>query len=266
MPGRDDFAIVRAGLLTDARAHAAAELYIQAGLATEHTALAAVVGHVAMLALWASRDTYDGVLPCDGMIAASAALFAPRATAKTIVESLTTAGQLRKSRRGLYLVGFRDCYSAIRNKREVDRLRKAQDRKAKQLAALAAIKGVAPTSDGHPADVRTLSERTEAVPDRGRTEAGQNPPAPDRSATGTDGVGVVVSDDDREDWIVVRDRLATGAGGAQWAEWAKRRMNGGVTDSDIRSAIDMWRHRDDFRIACLGNRKLRKESGNGHSA
>lgn len=134
MPGREDFAIIRSGLLTDERAHAVAAEYVRRRWAKEPYALATVVGHVAMLGLWASRETEDGILPGDGVTAAWAALMQPRDEVRAILEVLTTHGMIRDVDGGRYLVGFRDCYAPLLQRRAKNRENAAKARAGKVAA------------------------------------------------------------------------------------------------------------------------------------
>jgi len=172
MPGREDFAIIRARLMADDRACAAADLYVEDGLAVELTALSTVVGHIAQLGLWAVRETDDGVLPGSGVGIVAAATATPRSAAKRIIDALMSAGLLRDVARtsdgqgGIYLVGFQDCYEAIIRKRKVDAERKAQARLGSKSSGRRS--DVARTSGGRPSDVPRMSERT--VPYRTGTD------------------------------------------------------------------------------------------------
>jgi len=160
MPGREDFSIIRARLFADPRAHEAALAYLDAGIAAEATALAAVVGHVAMLGLWASRETDDGVLPGDGRAAFAAATLSSGRPADIPIRCLVGAGLLRAADGGgLYLVGFRDCYEDLLRRRARDRNRKAEAR-----------------SVGCPADVPRTSHGGPGAPDR--TVPDRIPPLP----------------------------------------------------------------------------------------
>lgn len=88
MAGREDYAIVRARAISDPRLLRAAELYVETKLAREETALAAVLGHVACLGLWASRETSDGILPGDGVSMVRAATASTTSVARRIVTCL----------------------------------------------------------------------------------------------------------------------------------------------------------------------------------
>lgn len=128
MPGAEHYAIIRARLLADERAHRAAKLYVEAGIAVEATSLATVVGHVAMIAVWAFRETTNGVLPGDGVSTVMVATFADRATAEKSAKSLLDAGLLRKKTSGVYVVGFQDCYKTKFKKRKRDQARNKEVR------------------------------------------------------------------------------------------------------------------------------------------
>jgi hypothetical protein len=121
MAGREDFGVLRSSFLTDARALRAADLYAAAELAHEDAALAMVAGHVAMLGLWAMRETDDGVLPGDGVSVARVATLMPTSLCRQVMAYLTEAGLLRPVEAGVYLVGFRDCYGSILDRREANR-------------------------------------------------------------------------------------------------------------------------------------------------
>jgi len=160
MPGRDDFAIIRARLLADDRAHRAAELYVEAGIAVAATALATVVGHVAEIGLWASRETDDGVLPGDGVTAVAVATMSARTVAQTAVTALMQCDLLRAQDGGVYVAGFADCYWPMIQKRRSDAERKAQERAQKRDGESArrptdvrrTSKGRRRDSDGRPCD------------------------------------------------------------------------------------------------------------------
>lgn len=163
MAGREDFAIVRARLLADPRTHKAAQLYIAEGLAVPATALATVVGHVAMLGIWATRETDDGTLGLEPEIPVGIACLVPATdplTAKYIVHHLTTAGLLkRKGRKGLYVAGFADCYEPLIRRRERNRENAAAARQRARVADVA--------SDV--SDHRTGPDRTGKIPPTPRT-------------------------------------------------------------------------------------------------
>ena len=125
MGGRNDFGVLRSDLLSDDRAHAAADLYAERGWARADLAVAMVAGHVSMLGLHAMRHTDDGVFPGDGVAFAHAALLIPRPTAREVVEILERVGLLKRRDAGLYLAGFDACYRPIVEARREDRERKA---------------------------------------------------------------------------------------------------------------------------------------------
>jgi hypothetical protein len=131
MPGRNDFAIIRARLFADERTHAAARLYVAAGLAAEPTAVAAVVGHIAALGVWAIRETDDGVLPGTGSIPLAGTAFLSMGDASKAVTALADAGFLKSgtSCGSVYLAGFRDAYGSLMRERETARKRAAARRR-----------------------------------------------------------------------------------------------------------------------------------------
>lgn len=161
MPGRDDFAIVRSSLLTDERTHRAAEEYVKRKWATPDTAVPLVVGHVALIGLWTSRETDNGVLPGTGTIPVMAALMTSRTHATAVIEILRSVGLLRDVEGGVYACGWSDCYAPIIERRERDRVRKAKDR-----------------SSGHPADVQGMSSGCPGAPTGPTGPDRPNPPVP----------------------------------------------------------------------------------------
>jgi hypothetical protein len=164
MPGRDDFAIIRARLFADDRAHQAATLYVESGIALEATALAAVVGHIAEIGVWASRETDDGVLPGDGIGVVSVATMSPRSVAVIVVRVLTQCALMRVHGQGLYVCGFADCYSAIYKKRERDREYASQARyQRKDRVSRRRRRDVGATSGRSRDDVGTESDCTAAA-------------------------------------------------------------------------------------------------------
>lgn len=206
MAGRDDFGILRSSLFTDDRARAAAELYAARGLAVEDTALATVAGHIGMLGLWAMRETDDGVLPKDGLAVVEDVTRTSRGRARVILQTLTDAGLLRQSGSGIYLVGFKDCYESIIERRdgnaEAKRISRRKAKLERKMARLEIEKleeslgrqhDVTGTSGqtsepqvGRPSDVSMASGLTvplRAVPLRTvRSEA--DPPLPPEGAPG----------------------------------------------------------------------------------
>lgn len=136
MAGREDFAIIKARALHDARILAAADLYVARKIAREPTAHAAVVGHIAMLGLWASRETDDGIVPGDGVAVVAAATLCGRAMARKIVGCLahpdvdlvTDAGD-----GNLRLRGFDDAYAPLIRKRQSARQRAAKWRAQQEV-------------------------------------------------------------------------------------------------------------------------------------
>lgn len=156
MPGRDDFAIIRARLLADPRARSAARAYVALGLAVKETSLGTIVGHVACLGVWASRETDDGVLPGDGVAAFIAATYVQDEAAERCVAALVESGLLRPSEGGYYVTGFLDCYRAILAKREADRARIAKKRAARKGDDEMADDGVL---EAESEDVAAMSQR-----------------------------------------------------------------------------------------------------------
>lgn len=196
MPGSNDFAIVRARLLADDRAHRAAELYVEAGIAVAATALAAVIGHVAEIGLWAVRETDDGVLPGDGVTAIAVATMSTRNVAQAVVTALTQRDLLRVREDGVYVAGFSDCYEPLLRKRRNDAARRAQERAGKRDAASARRRSdVQRTSKRPPTDVAATSPRGRGLPDRtGPDRTGSSPqPSP-----GGEGGGASASPSDSE--------------------------------------------------------------------
>lgn len=169
MPGREDFAIIRARFLADARLHRAADLYVGAGLAVQETALPTVVGHVAMIGLWAVRETDCGILPGDGSAALAVAFMRETTWCKSVANCLLDAGLLRKEPNGIYLVGFRDCYAPIIAKRENARAynrrkrEKSEKRKGKRKRSdnVGSTSGLAPGNvTAHRTGSSTMSRTT----------------------------------------------------------------------------------------------------------
>lgn len=133
MAGRNDFGILRSSFLTDHRAHRTATLFAERGLATPDHSFAAVCGYVVMLGLWAMKETDDGVLPGDGIRATLMASAVPVEAARQVVQAFLDGGLLRPTPdAGLYLVGWRDCYDPIRERRaanaEANRLAREEAR------------------------------------------------------------------------------------------------------------------------------------------
>lgn len=157
MPGREDFAIVRARLFADQRAHTAAAAYVAAGLAAEPTALAAVVGHVAALGLHAIRETDDGVLGGDGSIALAGVAYTCISDSRCACAALRDAGLLRPTEGGVYVVGFRDAYGQLIRGREAARERARRNRRSPNVRRTFADRSglpdrtkYGPTVSGHP--------------------------------------------------------------------------------------------------------------------
>lgn len=178
MAGREDFGILRSEILTDRRAHRAADLLVERTLAVEATAFPTVCGLVTLLGLWAMRETDNGVLPDDGVLTVQLATLSTRGVAPEIIRALTDAGLLRVEDGGVYLVGFRDCYQPITERREANREAKALAR-AEAAAARAErakklkTKDVPRTSAGHPQDVSgTSAGRPKDIPGTSRVRQG----------------------------------------------------------------------------------------------
>jgi hypothetical protein len=194
MPGREDFAIIRARLVADERAHKAAAEYVACGLAVEATSLSTVVGHIAQLSLWAMRETNSGILPGDGVSTIGVATLSPRSVAQEVAKCLISAGLLRAKGTGLYIAGFRDCYSSIVAKRKADRARVASKREEQKSQRSRG--DVAATSERRSGDVASVSQRTvpcRAVPDR--AEAEEKPP----SASGGSSKASPLTDKERDE-------------------------------------------------------------------
>lgn len=171
MAGREDFAIIRARFLSDERAHTAASLYVERGVAHHATALACVVGHIAMLGVLASRDTDDGILTPTQITVATMSFGCPPDVRRTITECLIEAGLLREVGDGtLYLVGFTDCYADLIRRRKRDRRRKREARARDDAGEKAEA------SSGRPADVQRMSGGT--GPDRTGPDRTGSPPSP----------------------------------------------------------------------------------------
>lgn len=164
MPGRDDFGKIQSKLLSDERAHRAAAAYhAQFGI-PEDLAFAAVVGHVAMLAVYVARQTDDGVLEGSGHSAFRAAAMAPASIARVAVEILREVGLLRTVESGTYVCGFAECYGKL--------VKKRAEAKARMFAARSA--NVPRTCAERAQNVpSTLSER--APPEERRGEREENP-------------------------------------------------------------------------------------------
>lgn len=165
IPGREDFAIIRARLLADPRAMTAADAYVDAGIAVEDTATATVVGHIASLGLWTSRETDDGILPGDGIAAFRVAATCTRRVADLALTCLLQAKLLRRIRGGLYLVGFSECYAPIIRRRARNRENAVQARKRKSVAD---VDDTSATGHGDVSDHQTRPDQTR--PERTGTE------------------------------------------------------------------------------------------------
>ena len=142
MPGRRDYSIVWARAITDARVLRAAELYQEHRLARAETAHAAVLGHLAVMGLWCSRETDDGSLPGDGIAAIRAATMSSPTVAKKILEILSapdvdllTREPLGGGEPGpsLRLRGVQEAYYPLLAKREGNRARAAKWREGKKV-------------------------------------------------------------------------------------------------------------------------------------
>lgn len=177
MPGRRDFGILRSEFMSDTRAHTAAALFVERGLAVEGFGLATVSGVVVQLGLWAMRETDDGVLPGDGAIAAQVATMMSRAACRSAVDALTEAGLLRARGGGLYLAGFRDCYEPIIDTRQLNRAKAQRTREKSRKRMLAeAVPGDVPGDVPENSALRTPPRRgPPAVPCRA-VPTGTNPP------------------------------------------------------------------------------------------
>lgn len=249
MPGREDFAIIRARLLSDPRAHQAATLYIERGIALEATALAAVVGHVAMLGLFASRETDDGVLPGDATIVLRMSAGCPSDVARTSADILRTVGMTRPADTdhgpGTYLCGFSDCYQPIVEKRRADAQRKLQ---ARLTASTGRPKDIRGTSTGRPRDVRAY--RT--GPDR------KDPPPPPKGGeiapSAPEQPAQQPRPRDRQrlarilDYVVRCGRLPEQASAI---EIRSRLRNGLLQNPDVASALDSFRWVTPAKLARL---------------
>lgn len=134
MGGRKDFSIIYASAVTDGRVLRAADLYVERGVAKEETALMVVLGHIACIALWASRETIDGVIPGDGIAVVRAATICSRKIATVIADVLTSPEVDLLTRDGnpanpLRQRGFKDAYNPIIERRKKDSDKKEQRRR-----------------------------------------------------------------------------------------------------------------------------------------
>ena len=274
MPGREDYAKISSNLLSDDRAHDAAELYVKHGIATEETALAAVVGHVAMLGLWALRETDNGVLPGDGMRALRFAIPAPNSVLKVIRDALKESKLLRNAgRNGLYVVGFRSTYESVITRRKKDRRRKRDQRKKADSGSKRpqdSPQDIPPTSagqsTGRPEDVQAQSSVAESREEE-RSEAESREARPSDELTG--GASLCVSDGERKPsgllpgqrlsekaWVAVGailDQLATGTCGVdvqtQALCWRQLHRNGALNDATGAMLLDRYKKRFGRAIA-----------------
>lgn len=191
MPGREDFAKVQSALLTDPRAHRAADLYVGAGLAVPSTALATVVGHLAMVGVWAVRETDNGILPGDGTACLSASLMLDKHGGALAKTALLAAGMLREEPTGLYLVGFRDCYASIIRKRENAKAynRRQREKEARSREGRKRRRNVAPTSSPRSPNVTSQSRDVLLTENIGSAapplSAGASSPKPERRGWST---------------------------------------------------------------------------------
>lgn len=141
MPGRNDFGILKARALSDPRILRAAELYVERRLAREETAFAAVVGHVTMLGLWASRETDDGAIPGDGAAVVAGATLCGPGTARKIVGVLRSEGVdlITGPDGALRLRGFAEAYQPLVTRREGNAVRaqRRRDEEARRNGSVA---------------------------------------------------------------------------------------------------------------------------------
>lgn len=123
MPAREDFGKMAARLLTDPRTHRAAELYVEAGLAPEASAVALVCAHVAMLGLRLQLDRGSGRIPGDGVAFVAVACMTTPTTARKVLGALSAnaVGEdhayLVAEQDGLRLAGFEGQYGALMERR-----------------------------------------------------------------------------------------------------------------------------------------------------
>ncbi|MCK6480230.1 MAG: hypothetical protein L6R43_08785 [Planctomycetes bacterium] len=129
MPGREDFGILRLGVLTDPRVHDAAARFVKARIAKEATALSTVSGVLALLGGSLARDTDNGELPGDPVFYLGL-LGYDRKVAGAILAALRGAGLVEGNR----LRGFQDCYSSLLKDRAASRARREAAREAARLA------------------------------------------------------------------------------------------------------------------------------------
>ena len=155
MAGRNDFGILRSDFLTDPRADRAAELYTERLGVPEDLALATVSGHITILGIWAMRDSNAGILPGDGLAVVRDVTRTSRSRARDVMNILLEVGLLRAVEGGVYLVGFRDCYEPILERRaanaEANRLARLKARRAleKKATELGVSLGASPRRKHH---------------------------------------------------------------------------------------------------------------------
>lgn len=188
MGKRIDFAIVWARALDDSRIAAVGEALAKAGLRTEDLAEATVLGLQAQLAIAVLRPGVNGLLPGDGVAATRRALGCSPSIARAVVRSFVSGGLLRAEGDALYLVGFREAYEPLLEKRRKDAAAKSA-RLAGRSARPDATVGTtlepaggesAPTSDTPVAGSRDPSP-----------ESTSKSPAPPLAAGLLDGAGTI---------------------------------------------------------------------------
>lgn len=155
MPGRNDFAIIRSEALGNEKIDAFADALIAEGLADESTALPAALGVVAMLGIWAYRETDDGVMSITEI--RRAILSRGR-----LLNVLRTSQLLREQSDGrYYLVGFEDCYGSYVKARKEARDRMREYRASKKGAGSKNVRRTSPerstTQDRTGQDTTVLS-------------------------------------------------------------------------------------------------------------
>lgn len=172
MAGRNDFGILKARALGDARVLRAAELYTRSRLAKDEVSLGAVLGHVVCLGLWTSRETDDGRLPGDGVAVLRAALIVSTPTAKRILEILTApdVDLITQDEQGLRLRGFNEAYLPLLQKRETARDRAAKSRKNRETASRVTF------DECHANERRTVGVTCAPTETETETETVENPP------------------------------------------------------------------------------------------
>lgn len=192
MPGRRDYSIILARAVTDARILRAAELYVEAGIAHEDTAHAAVLGHIAMLGVWASRESDTGELPGDGVAVVRASTITTPKVARAILAALSAPDVDLVTRDGnatgpLRLRGFAEAYAPLLVKREGNRVRSERWRNKQQRREPDVTRDVTRTQRvecGTRGPERTGEERIPPSPhDNG---GGSSPSAPTANGNGHD--------------------------------------------------------------------------------